>query len=870
MTFAPPPDDRASLLRRAKGRILVKLMRDSGGVPPTPEQFKSAVAAWTAEHLPSPYETIKQDVATVEPRNAINEAAEFLQRARKALAATSPEALSAWYSKASTADAPEANEQRQKRLEASLREFFKRQHAAVIAAVREHAEHVVAKPKDTSVWWSKKWDAELEAILKPYEQKLAAETYAKVAAELGGKGLLARKATLTEVLPELTSGLGKRITGINETTRESVYKQIEQGIRYGEGPSTIADRLEDAGIFGEYRSELVARTETMHALNDASIGSYAEYGVTQVEAVDGDEDEECAARNGQVFSLEDAMAIEDHPNGTLSWSPVISTATMPETPTPTTTETSLGIVDQQSFVDATRTDPNHLQLSGGQFSQQTLESNNFAAQWAHSTLSDDAVALQEAARIRWGGTLSEAHAARVAELKKLPGWSDRLASASAHLERSQAALAGPDINVTVYRGVSRLPRTVDGHAEINPLSSWTSDVAQAQRYAGSDGYVLEAEVPLSRVAGVSQSGIGHRLYSEVVLKGGRIDYNVVRGPAKVAEQVVQKEVKTFEEWLEGIGAKVDAVKNDPLLERVMREQYENAVLRPRLAEPYQKMSRSEIESLLRKPGAREEFDNILKYRYDDPIELQNLAKANFTPAHERALIDALENARATGGHWNLRAVRFEQRTASELGQKGAGAWYSPGTQTLHVPIESASYRTKYLYKEYEGAFANHIDDFDDILTHEIGHAIHFRSQAALDEWKKLVEAKKFDRTLVKQLKNAKEYTRQYDDTLERFEANLIEARRVGDRVEIARWEDKITNVTKVRDAYVRQVEALEEARKAAKSAEAFETALTKYARKTHYEDFAETFWYYVHNPDALKRRSPTRYRVMKRILETMT
>jgi hypothetical protein len=31
----------------------------------------------------------------------------------------------------------------------------------------------------------------------------------------------------------------------------------------------------------------------------------------------------CASRNGQEFDLEDAFAIEDHPNGTLDWSPVV-------------------------------------------------------------------------------------------------------------------------------------------------------------------------------------------------------------------------------------------------------------------------------------------------------------------------------------------------------------------------------------------------------------------------------------------------------------------------------------------------------------------------------------------------------------------
>ncbi len=42
-----------------------------------------------------------------------------------------------------------------------------------------------------------------------------------------------------------------------------------------------------------------------------------------VEAIDGDGDEECAARDGQEFSIADADGIEDHPNGTLDWVPVL-------------------------------------------------------------------------------------------------------------------------------------------------------------------------------------------------------------------------------------------------------------------------------------------------------------------------------------------------------------------------------------------------------------------------------------------------------------------------------------------------------------------------------------------------------------------
>ena len=61
----------------------------------------------------------------------------------------------------------------------------------------------------------------------------------------------------------------------------------------------------------------------MDSYNFAALGSYQDAGLTQVQAIDGDGDPECAARNGQTFSLADAEGIEDHPNGSLDWVPVI-------------------------------------------------------------------------------------------------------------------------------------------------------------------------------------------------------------------------------------------------------------------------------------------------------------------------------------------------------------------------------------------------------------------------------------------------------------------------------------------------------------------------------------------------------------------
>lgn len=127
------------------------------------------------------------------------------------------------------------------------------------------------------------------------------------------------------LLDAVLENMGQRITAINDTTRQQVMEQIRDGLSEGEGMATIGDRIEDLTnhVFSEYRGELIARTETNQALNYTSITSYAAYGVNAVQAIDGDYDEVCAARNGQVFTLEEAANIEDHPNGTLDWNPIV-------------------------------------------------------------------------------------------------------------------------------------------------------------------------------------------------------------------------------------------------------------------------------------------------------------------------------------------------------------------------------------------------------------------------------------------------------------------------------------------------------------------------------------------------------------------
>jgi HK97 family phage portal protein len=201
------------------------------------------------------------------------------------------------------------------------------QKADVLRRLKDKAGHLVSKPGDIDVIWrsaarAKDWDA-LRPQLAGIVSTVATE--ARIALKPGK----ADDDFLDRVSRFVFGRSGDRITGINDTTRDALLATVRdvvaEGTDQGLGPSEIADRLTDAvdgmTIWNDERAERIARTETMFAYNDAALQSYAEFGVEKVEALDGDYDEECAARNGQVFSLEEALAIEDHPNGTLDWAP---------------------------------------------------------------------------------------------------------------------------------------------------------------------------------------------------------------------------------------------------------------------------------------------------------------------------------------------------------------------------------------------------------------------------------------------------------------------------------------------------------------------------------------------------------------------
>jgi SPP1 gp7 family putative phage head morphogenesis protein len=132
--------------------------------------------------------------------------------------------------------------------------------------------------------------------------------------------------------------LATRIRGVADTTKDSIRSTVSKALEgeYNEGagrviiPSNkeIAKRIREQGdIDSESRALTIARTETATGLNLGHTFAYEDAGVDQVEVMDGDDDEDCAAANGQIWSLDDARDNPiAHPNCTRSFAPYVTDA----------------------------------------------------------------------------------------------------------------------------------------------------------------------------------------------------------------------------------------------------------------------------------------------------------------------------------------------------------------------------------------------------------------------------------------------------------------------------------------------------------------------------------------------------------------
>ena len=127
---------------------------------------------------------------------------------------------------------------------------------------------------------------------------------------------------------------------IHETLRKQVEKMLKVSFERGYTIEQVArgvpkekfPGIKSLVTEGITRARLIARTETMRTQNLAATKSYEQRGFAYVRADDPDGDPNddyiaedgrtCIQRHNQIYRVEDAMEVNDHPNGRLVWQPM--------------------------------------------------------------------------------------------------------------------------------------------------------------------------------------------------------------------------------------------------------------------------------------------------------------------------------------------------------------------------------------------------------------------------------------------------------------------------------------------------------------------------------------------------------------------
>lgn len=171
----------------------------------------------------------------------------------------------------------------------------------------------------------------------PIFQQIFERHYLRVSEEvvLGMESVYGLEIGMPDPLARAVVAAGGRRAGlidIEEQTKRALFDRLTWGRAAGLGGQNLADYIVEGLPAGpwttpEIRAMVIARTETVYALNVASALAAKDAGVGHVIVLDnrtGFDDDVCPPRNGMIVTVEEGEALlpVEHPNGTMQLCPL--------------------------------------------------------------------------------------------------------------------------------------------------------------------------------------------------------------------------------------------------------------------------------------------------------------------------------------------------------------------------------------------------------------------------------------------------------------------------------------------------------------------------------------------------------------------
>jgi SPP1 gp7 family putative phage head morphogenesis protein len=119
------------------------------------------------------------------------------------------------------------------------------------------------------------------------------------------------------------------VESLSMDARKKVTAQLIEGVDKGEGMRPLRRRLMESMGLEKNRADVIARTETMRAFNDAQAAQYKRYGIERVKFYTADDERvcnQCGPLHDKDFDREDAPQPPIHPRCRCVLLPVVEEA----------------------------------------------------------------------------------------------------------------------------------------------------------------------------------------------------------------------------------------------------------------------------------------------------------------------------------------------------------------------------------------------------------------------------------------------------------------------------------------------------------------------------------------------------------------